>query len=913
MNSDHTYLSEELFSKIKKLEAENEILRKEIKLMSDSLDRAGNDSRKDNFCFKEKYAKEILDSLPDMLTVIDRNGTLVELVSSEETNHVGMPGSEITGKNISDIIPPEAYRNVKSNLDWVVRNNKGSIAHHDLTVDGNLHHYENRIFPLDGENVLCMCRDVTESAESKEELELANKKMKMAEDIASLSHWYFYPETGELEAPGIIPQLLNAANEKCRLKIDEYLEYVHSGDRDRLEDFLLGNLSDSDVVEHRISIRGKLRYFHTRVICCYEKDGAKVLEGYAQDMTYIVERLHELEMVKYAVNNAAEEIFSCTMDGTLEFANINFIEHQGITSDFSRYKIYELGISISGLDRWNEKVLCMRNNNGSLKYTAEYKSPCGKKQTFEVAAYIIRDQVDDEKIWFFSRDITERVDRENKIRKLNTLMDAILNNIPVYLFVKDPADDFRYLYWNKAFEEHSHIPASSVLGKTDFEIFPNKQDAGKFRNDDLKLLKNKERIEFIEDYVTATGETRIVSTSKALVPSENEAPWIIGVSWDLTEMKNIEKELIAARIKAEQSDRLKTAFLANMSHEIRTPLNAIVGFSKLIADADSIEEKNEYSEIINRNSEMLLQLINDILDISKIEAGSLEFISMPMDLGDLCRNLYEVHKNRIPEGVCFILDNEDEHVHILGDYNRISQVLTNFITNACKFTRSGEIRFGYKVKGNELEVYVKDTGIGISAEKLPTIFERFIKLDSFAQGTGLGLAISKMIVEKMDGTLTVESQENQGSVFRFTIPYIKDNYIKQLKEKDVNLFQNKSENAMKKLLIAEDVDSNFLLLKAVLGKKYELIRAVNGKEAILRFNEHNPDLIFMDIKMPEMDGLEASKIIRSYSQTVPIIALTAFAFDSDKEKALSVGCNDFLTKPISIKELRMILDQYLEY
>ena len=774
----NTYSSEELLSKIDMLEAENSRLREEVKMLSEasvSSDHAFSDT---DFCFKEKYALKILGSLPDMLTVINKEGVLVELVSSEETNHVGMPGNEIVGKNIAEIIPSEAFKNVKTNLDWVINHNKGSIAHHDLIVEGDLHHYENRIFPLDSGNALCMCRDVTESVESKEELELAIKRMKMAEDIASLSHWYFYPATQELEVPGILPLLKRDGNKGTRLKIDEYLSYVHPGDREPLNELFFQPQMNGDVVEHRLLIDGKVRYFHTRVICSYEKDGMLVLEGYVQDMTYVVERLYELEMVKYAFNNAAEEIFSCNLDGTLEFANINFLKHQGI-SEISKYKLYELDGPIPDLSMWESKLRSMRDNNGSAKYTADFVSPAGSKQSFEVSSYIIRDQMGDEKIWFFSRDITERVERENKIRKLNILMDSILNNIPVYLFVKDPADDFRYLYWNKAFEEHSHIPASRVLGKTDFEVFPNVDDAKKFRKDDLELLKNKERIEFLEDYVTATGETRIVSTSKALIHSENEMPLIIGVSWDLTEMKNIEKELIAARIKAEQSDRLKTAFLANISHEIRTPLNAIVGFSKLITDVESVEEKNEYSEIINRNSEMLLQLINDILDISKIEAGSLEFINLPMDLGDLCQDIYEIHKGHVASGVTLILDNDCEHLHLLGDRNRISQVITNFITNACKFTNSGEIRFGFKVVNEMLEVYVKDTGIGISEEKLSTIFERFIKLDLFAQGTGLGLAISKMIVEEMGGNLTVESKVNIGSVFRFTIPFVKVSFVKQ--------------------------------------------------------------------------------------------------------------------------------------
>ena len=341
-------------------------------------------------------------------------------------------------------------------------------------------------------------------------------------------------------------------------------------------------------------------------------------------------------------------------------------------------------------------------------------------------------------IWFFTQDITDVIKNRDELRELNYLMDAILNNIPVYLFVKDPEDDFRYLYWNKAFASHSKIPASKALGHIDFEVFPEHENAEKFHRDDLELIRTRERMEMQETYVTATGETRIVQTLKTLVPLEGRAPLIIGISWDITNMQNIEQELVQARIKAEQSDRLKTAFLANMSHEIRTPLNAIVGFSRLMTMADNAADEKLYSDIINQNSDILLQLINDILDLSKIEAGTLEYVKRPMNLGEVCRTIYAVHKERIKGGVDFIFNNGEEDLQMEGDPNRIMQVITNFITNATKFTHTGEIRFGFEREGENVRVYVKDTGIGIEKEKVGHIFERFVKLNSFVQGTGLG-------------------------------------------------------------------------------------------------------------------------------------------------------------------------------
>ena len=274
-----------------------------------------------------------------------------------------------------------------------------------------------------------------------------------------------------------------------------------------------------------------------------------------------------------------------------------------------------------------------------------------------------------------------------------------------------------------------------------------------------------------ETYLTADGEARIVQTLKALVPMEGREPLLIGISWDITDLQNIEQELIKARIKAEQSDRLKSAFLANMSHEIRTPLNAIVGFSQLLPDADTVEEKKLYSDIINQNSDILLQLINDILDLSKIEAGTFEYVKRPMNLGEACRTIYTTHKERVKEGVKLVFDNGEGNLLIEGDSNRITQVITNFITNACKFTDTGEIRFGFEKQGGDIRVYVKDTGIGIDPAEVNRIFDRFVKLNSFVQGTGLGLSICRMIIEKLGGEIGVDSKPGKGSTFYFTIPY----------------------------------------------------------------------------------------------------------------------------------------------
>lgn len=239
-----------------------------------------------------------------------------------------------------------------------------------------------------------------------------------------------------------------------------------------------------------------------------------------------------------------------------------------------------------------------------------------------------------------------------------------------------------------------------------------------------------------------------------------------------TEQTNInqQKELEAARIKAEESDRLKSAFLANMSHEIRTPLNAIVGFSKLVANDSNSDDKEVYTDIIERNSEILLNLFNDILDLASLEADSMKFKILPTRLADICLQLEQQYNSKIQNKVKLILDETDASTYVSGDVKRITQIIGNLLNNALKFTHDGEIHFGFCKKNDFVEFHVKDTGIGIPAERIATIFQRFGKIDDFVQGTGLGLTLCRMLVEKMGGRIWLRSQEGQGAAFYFTLP-----------------------------------------------------------------------------------------------------------------------------------------------
>jgi signal transduction histidine kinase len=396
----------------------------------------------------------------------------------------------------------------------------------------------------------------------------------------------------------------------------------------------------------------------------------------------------------------------------------------------------------------------------------------------------------------------------------------------------------------------------------------------------------------------------------------------------LVEQKSNELKIeISERKVAEESDKLKSAFLANMSHELRTPMNAIISFSNFLREPKlSYTKRMEYVNYIISSGDSLMHLIDDIIDTAKIESKELRIKKGYTNITRIFSELYHVYSKLKTK-------NKKEHIELRvnpsnmkfdyithTDPVRFKQILSNLIENALKYTEEGYIEFGFKENSHELTFYVKDTGIGIAKEKHAYIFQRFsqieYELDRRFGGTGLGLAISKNLVEMLGGKIWLESELHKGSVFYFTLP------IEELIKKPLtNTFDVYNENEEvekntynwqgKVIVVAEDEDLNYRVLESMLSKtRADIVRAANGNEVIEFCKTKNANLILMDIQMPSMDGYSATREIRKFNPVIPIIAQTSFALAGEEEKCIAAGCNDYLSKPLNIRELLEKINKY---
>jgi PAS domain S-box-containing protein len=510
------------------------------------------------------------------------------------------------------------------------------------------------------------------------------------------------------------------------------------------------------------------------------------------------------------------------------------------------------------------------------------------------------------------QDITERKIAEQQLQESEERFRKAILLSPIPIMVHD--DEGKVINISEGWTHFS--------GYTHEDIPDLKTWTEKAYGDKAKEVENYVNGLFNEEKTILSGEFEIISKSgekriwnfytTPLGKLNTGKKIMLSMAPDITQRKKVQNELLIAKEKAEESERLKSAFLANMSHEIRTPLNGILGFTNLLTEDLDLphENKIEFAAIINKSAENLMKIIDDILEISKLETELATIDEKPFDVINTLTNLNLLFQQKMhgksKSVVKLILEKPDVPVTICSDENRLMQIFSNLLDNALRFTQKGSVTFGIsKITDNKVEFFVKDTGIGIPKDKHQIIFNRFIQADNSSTrsygGTGLGLAIVKKLLLLMGSEITLESEPEQGSCFRFQLPY-------SLLVNEISIPHSLKSDSVKtkisKILVVEDDMISSIYFKQIFENySAQIYFASNGKEALESFEIHNPDVVLMDIGLPDINGLEVVRIIRKVNKTVRIIAQTAYVMDEDKEKAIAAGCNDFITKPLNAKLL----------
>ena len=796
-----------------------------------------------------------------------------------------------------DIVLEFEYDFDRMNKEYFHTSNKDTII------------YEVKIVPITNKQGtivghILLTNDVTSTKEAEYRTEESKKNLEMAMEAANMSSWVYdvyKMEFGILHGNSVF---------KSGMSLEQLLPMLHPQDCAPLRE-LFSRLINKEVLQGQLTVRvfneqeGEFRHYESRMRLSTEHFGKLQIVGTLLDVTEKLRMAKKTQdlLVKRELAMKVNDIVHWDFNVQMQ----TFEAYNDPVNDYASDKLVSLEEYLNVIHPEDrslvndalQSMLLGRNMNINLTCriqtrhddTWQYCNITGVPFEFGEGGEVIR-------YTGFRQNISKLHQLNEELKERNYKMELTFKTVGMsywdydvktrqYRSFNDPVNDFNP---EKAIIPEDYLKAAHPEDTERVRENMVGMSAGQYKEFSLQY---RSRTKWDQDW-----QTLIVTG----LPSERDKKGNVirytGIAFNNTKWEKMAQELKEMKDKAELSDRLKSAFLANMSHEIRTPLNAIVGFSELLVDSDDPDEKKEYWHIIESNNDLLLRLINDILDLSKIESGIIDRKRERFNLTQLCNELYVMMRSKIPNAdVELVQDNPCPECWIFLDSNRLKQVWMNFLTNAVKYTRSGYIRMGYSVEKDGIRFYVEDTGTGIPKELQDRVFGRFQKLNEFVQGTGLGLAISRAIVEAAGGEIGFTSEQGIGSTFWAWVP------CEIFQHGDVGcpettlpnrrpVFSEDSDRKLR-ILVAEDNDSNFLLVRNIL-KDYDLLRVTNGVEAVEEIRNGKFDFVLMDLKMPVMDGLVATRKIREFNSDIPIVALTANAFDTDRASAMDAGCNAFL-------------------
>ena len=864
----------------------------------------------------EKYYLSIFENVREVFYHTDLNGKILD-ISPSIKYFTEFNKDELIGTYVQDLYNNKEDR--QKMLSTIVE--AGELRDFELTFKTKMGHLKHAsinahlILDIDGKPVQMVgaIRDITEHKLAEEALQESEMKYRELVDNS--------PDAIVIYVDGIIVFVNNecirlfGATNSTELIGKSVMEFVHPDSRaiviERMEIAKKERTVLPPIDEKYIRVDGSELDVEVKAMPIMIKNKPAV-QLIVRDITDRKKAEKELVKLEKAIYTSGEAVFLTNREGVFTFVNPAFTALYGFTSDEIVGKVTPRIIKSGFTDKSVYEYFWQTLLNGDeVKGELINKRKDGTLIDIYGSATPIID--DKNKIIGFlgiQRDITERKQAEEKLIVLSDAMEAAIDGLAILNI------DQQYIFMNKSYAEiHGYDNIDELIGMSwqmtyeseelirfVQEIKPEIRQKGHYQG--RACGKKKDGSIFFQDLtLNMLKNGRMVCTIR-----------------DISELIHTEKELFAAKEKAEESDRLKTAFLNNISHEIRTPFNGILGFLSMIQDEDlSKSEKDEYINFINQSADRLMNTINDLVEISQIQAGQIILTAQETNIKKLSDELFDKFKKDIEkQGLEFIIHNKlPKNVLVVNtDSLKLKNILSNLIGNAIKFTKQGSIELDINMNGDFLELSVKGTGIGIAKSKQPLIFERFNQVESSVtrqfEGLGLGLSITKSYVEVLGGSIWLESEEGKGTTFYFTIPY--SFHANELHEEIIinTLIQKNVLLNKYKVLIVEDDEPSALLLNVIVRKHFEnVLHAYSGAEAV-DICRSNPDidLILMDIRMPEMNGYDATRLIRDFNKEVIIIAQTAFALSDDRDKALEAGCNDYITKPLTKSVLIELIKKY---
>jgi PAS domain S-box-containing protein len=867
----------------------------------------------------------LIETLQDGLSLFDFSGRLIYFNNRKKAMLGYTSDDELMKVNTFDMIHPD-FRDL-SRKYFRELSEKGSISGKELKIlrrDGSWFWAEFSVSILKDSTgnpayIMDSMRDITERKQSEEQLMVLKHSIDVHYDSA---YW--------IDSDSRIVYVNNAACRDTKYTRKELLGMHISSINPQLTNDVIKLIweklrKDGSFTSESLQKRKNGMTFPAEIVLTYIKfSGKEYACGFARDITERKKAAEDLKLhiaqLRQIIDLVPSYIFAKDADGKFILANKALAEVFGLSPDEIQGKDdSDYGATkeqISWYRKHDQEVI----KKGTPVYIPEEQvlRKDGKLGWFQTVKIPYRHPgFDKPSILGVATEITERKQAEDELRKSEKRFRKLFELHPAVKLLVDP-ETLDIIDANRAAADFYGWQVSKLrkmnlrdLSLSDHEVIKERFDRASAKNGLLFETVNR----------LADGSLRDVEVFTSKIEIDGSY-YIHSIVHDITEKKKMLSDLIAAKEKAEESDRLKTAFLHNISHEIRTPMNAIVGFTSLLESAGLTEEtKKQYIDIIFQSSNQLLSIISDIVDISNIETGHVKITPSVFNLNAALSNIFDQFKIRADISsidLKYSSSLPDKSSDIYADETKLIQVISNLLDNSFKFTSQGSVEFGYNKKNNFLEFFVKDTGIGIKPAFHNKIFDRFYQVDNSlnqkTEGTGLGLSICKGYTNLMGGKIWVESKPGSGAVFFFTIPYItrKAKPAPVTKNHDNSL--KKDITRVKTIIVAEDDDVSFRLIKEFLsGFKINIVRAHNGNEAVESMKKagRNISLIIMDLKMPVLDGFKAVKKIREINKAVPVIALTAFVNDNDKVKALRSGFNGYLPKPFTKSQVIKTIKAYL--